>query len=85
MNNKKEHGTNNILHEAIHTIVEDQLKGNNPKEVNETLMRLMGLGYDRHESIHKIGAVLIQEIYWIEKNQKPYDNEHYVNKLKNIK
>ena len=73
------------LHEAVHEIVENQIRNGNPKETKATLNRLMNLGYDRHEAIHKIGAIVLEEIFNIMKNQKKFDEKKYVNKLKKLK
>ena len=85
MKRDDEHGYNEVLHKAIHTIVEDQIKGNDPKEVKETLKRLMDLGYSRHESIHKIGTVVLGEIYKVEKSQKPFNRNRFVDELNKLK
>jgi uncharacterized protein YecA (UPF0149 family) len=57
------------------------LKLNNPRCTRETLNRLMGLGYSKEESIKQIGAVLVEEIYDIMKNQIPFNEKSYAEKL----
>ena len=61
------------------------MEANNPKEVKETLNRLMDLGYDKHESIHKIGVVLVGEIYKAQIDEKPFNTNRYIKRLKKIK
>lgn len=85
MNKEEEPGYNAALHEAIHKIVEGQIKGNDPKEVKETLKRLMDLGYTRHESIHKIGAVVLGEIHDVETSQKPFNRNRFIKELNKLK
>ncbi len=85
MKKDEELGYNVDLHEAIHKIVENQIKGNDPKEVTETLKRLMDLGYARHDSIHKIGTVVLGEIYQVEKSQKPFNRNRFVYELNKLK
>ena len=81
----KEIGYSPQLHEAVHEIVENQIRDGKPIETKVTLNRLMTLGYDRHEAIHKIGAIVLEEIFNIMKNQKKFDEKKYVNKLKKLK
>ncbi|MBN1390463.1 MAG: DUF1841 family protein [Candidatus Thermoplasmatota archaeon] len=85
MKKDEEPGYDKDLHKAIHTIVENQIKGDDPKEVKDTLKRLMDLGYTRHESIHKIGTVVLGEIYEVEKSQKPFNRNRFVNELNKLK
>ena len=85
MNKDEELGYNVDIHKAIHMGVENQIKENDPKEVKKTLKRLMDLVYSRHESIHKLGTVLLGEIYEVEKSQKPFNRNRYVNELNKLK
>jgi uncharacterized protein with ATP-grasp and redox domains len=85
MNDNEEIGYNPILHEQIHNVVENQIRMNNPKETTETLERLMNLGYSRHEAIHKIGTVVVKEIFDVEKNKEPYNEKRYVKRLLELK
>lgn len=59
-----------ILHNAIHEVIENQIRNGDPKETKQTLERLMKMGYNRHESIHKIGTVLIEEMFYILKKKQ---------------
>ncbi|MEA3559675.1 MAG: DUF1841 family protein [Candidatus Thermoplasmatota archaeon] len=86
INNKEEEiEYNPILHDAIHTGIEEQIENNEPEEVKETLNRLMELGYDRHETIHKIGRILIEEIYKARNNEKNFNTKHYITRLEKLK
>ena len=38
-------------------------------------------GYNRHEAIHAIGALVADEIYEIMKNDRPFDESGYVKAL----
>jgi len=76
---------NTALHQAIHEAVENQIKENNPKETKITFERLMNLGYNRHEVIHKIGAVVVDKIYDAMKQKKPYNENRFTARLKRLK
>jgi len=56
-------GRSDVLHGAVHDIVERQLEMGEPPEAREALARLMASGMDRHEAVHRIGAVLAVEIH----------------------
>jgi len=69
MKKKKDLGYNPQLHKMIHEVVENQIREGNPKETKETLDRLMNLGYSRHDAIHKIGAIVIDDIHNVLKDK----------------
>lgn len=76
---------NSILHEQIHEVVERQIRENEPKETKETLDKLMILGYSRHEAIHKIGAVVVEEIFDVLSSKEKFDKKRFINKLQRLK
>jgi len=78
-------GHSPILHEAIHEVVENQIRDGDPKETKETLHRLMNLGYSRHDAINKIGTVVLEDIFHILKNKEEFNEERFVNKLLALK
>ena len=73
------------LHNAMHEVVENQIKKGTPKETKSTLDRLKQLGYTRHEAIHKIATVLLEEIYYMEKNNRVCSETKYIKKLNKLK
>lgn len=73
-----------IMHKVILGGVENQLKDKEFPEVKITLERLMEKGCTRHESIHKLGKVLLEEIYEVERDQRYFDKEKYIQKLFDI-
>ena len=85
MKKEKDFGYKPYLHDAIHEIVENQIREGEPKETKENLDRLMNLGYTRHEAIHKIGAVIVEDIYNVLKNKQEFDEEGFVKKLLTLK
>jgi len=66
-------GSNPVLHEQFHQIVEQQIRENYPRETKETLDRLIRLGHSRHEAIHKIGAVVVEELFGVLKSKEKFD------------
>lgn len=61
--------------------VDNQLRDNDPKAVKEAFDRLIQSGYDMKKAKEMIAAVLIEEMYYILKNQEHYNEERYVGKL----
>ena len=74
-----------ILHDQIHDIVEKQIKENNPKETSKTLDRLIKSGCDRHDTIHMIGTVVIEEIFRIMKFNEEFNEDRFVKNLHKLK
>ena len=74
-----------VLHEQIHQVVEQQIKENNPKETKETLERLMRSGYNRNEAIHKIGTVVVEELFDTLKSKEKFDRKRFVDRLHRLK
>lgn len=77
--------TNPILHQAIHSVVEYQIERNEPEETKDTLNRLVKSGYSKHEAIHKIGTVVIEEIFEVMKHKRDFKEERYVQRLRELR
>ena len=77
-------GANPFLHVHIHVAVENQLRGGDPPGVSVVLGELQRKGIDRHEAIHMIGSVLINEIYEIMGAHRPFDRARYLKGLDNL-
>jgi 3-dehydroquinate dehydratase len=71
--------------EMILSVVEEQLRNDEPKEVRLTLRRLTEGGYTEEEAKEKIAAVLLEEIYDVLKENAPYDEERYISRLRQLK
>ena len=71
---------NPALHISAHQIVWNQIDGALPaaREVYEVLQ---AQGLEAHEVVHRIGAVLMEEVYAVLKQQRLYDEAKYVRKL----
>jgi hypothetical protein len=53
-------GVNPFLHISMHSIIENQLRANDPPETAQALFRLTRGGVDRHEALHHIAYVLAE-------------------------
>jgi hypothetical protein len=77
-------GVNPIIHITAHQTVENQLAKNDPKEVRQTIEELMRQGYTRHEAIHAVGSVVMDEIWYILKEKRPFDEARYLRGLREL-
>lgn len=69
------------LKSKILEIVDNQIEINDPKSTKETLERLVGMGFSEIESKEMIGRVLVEEMYDLLKNQVPFNEKRYTEKL----
>ena len=72
------------LKKLILEVVDNQLKDNNPPVARESYDRLIEAGYSVNEAKEKIGAIVVEEIYDVMKENQPYDEERYTQALKNM-
>ena len=72
------------LKKLILEVVDNQLRDNNPPMVREAYDRLIAEGYSTREIKEKIGAVVLQEIYDVMKENQPYDEKRYTVALKDM-
>lgn len=77
-------GVNPYLHVTMHTIVESQLADNEPPETARALERLMAGGMSRHEAIHRIGNAILEQIWRIQREKRPFDRDAYVRALSRL-
>mgnify|MGYP002519505668 FL=1 len=76
--------TNLRLKKLILEVVDNQLRDNDPPAAKQSYDRLIDAGYSSSEAKEKIGAVVIEEIYDVMKENQPYDEKRYVQALKNM-
>ena len=62
-------------------IVENQLNENFPVCTKETYERLMDAGYPAEDSKLKIAGILVEEMHDMMKNQLPFNEDRYAEKL----
>ena len=76
--------SNDRLKFAILEIVENQIKMDDPQCTGRTFKRLVSSGYTEKEAKEMIGAVLIEDIYFILKDKQSFDVEKYTKRLDDL-
>jgi hypothetical protein len=69
---------NPYLHSAILEVVENQLAGNDPPETSLTFDRLLREGHSEEDVKKLIGAVIAAEMFYVMKENKPFDHARFV-------
>jgi len=59
-------GVNPYLHAYFHSVVENQVETKEPPEVAETYKALLDAHMDLHEVIHRISALLAEQVWAVE-------------------
>lgn len=72
------------LKKQILEVVDTQLRDNDPPVTREAYDRLIDAGYSVNEAKEKIGAVVIEAIYDVMKQNQPYDEKSYAESLRNM-
>jgi hypothetical protein len=77
---------NEIIHAAIHVIVENQVALGDEFPAKAVLHRLIKEGLDRHEAIHAIGSVLSEEFFVVMSGLEAGGdlNADYIEKLESL-
>ena len=69
------------LHIAMHQVVANQLLADDPPETWQTVQRLAGLGYDWHNIMHMISAVVGEDLHRAVTERLPFDHGDYARRL----
>jgi hypothetical protein len=69
------------LHVTLHQVVARQILSGEPAETWHTVQRLAGMGYDWHNVMHMIAAVVGQDIYHAVKEHRTFDRADFVRRL----
>ncbi|MCF8236338.1 MAG: hypothetical protein K9G67_15365 [Bacteroidales bacterium] len=72
------------MRDKIFEIINNQMKANDPPEVNETFKRLKKIGYTDFVTKQLIGQCIAVELYNIMTRREPFDEERYIMHLKNL-
>jgi len=72
------------LHIAIEAAVQWQMANDEPREVNEAYLVLLGEGVDPHEARHAIGHILAEMIWLIQRDRPPQPRTHYTARLREL-
>jgi peroxiredoxin family protein len=73
-----------IAKATIFEIIENQIRDNSPREVRQTLERLLSEGQTKEEAMKLIGCVVAVEIFEIMKHKKPFNESRYVENLSRL-
>lgn len=74
-------GVNPVIHVMFHGMVESQLAGEGPEDVELILEALLRQGLDRHEAIHRVANVMSKEVYSVIRDLRAFDVSGYVQRL----
>jgi replication-associated recombination protein RarA len=77
--------TNLVLKKHILSIVDNQIRANDPPATLETFNRLVASGYDQKTVKEKIAAVVVEDIFNMLHDGKAFDEEDYCRRLAKIK
>lgn len=69
------------LHLLMHQSVARQLLDDDPPETWRTVQRLAGLGYDWHNIMHMIAALITENVWRAQAEKKPFDPADYARRL----
>ena len=72
------------LHIAMHQIVANQLLADAPPEVWPTVQRLGDLGYDWHNIMHMIAALVTDDVYGAISERRRFDPADYARRLSEL-
>lgn len=65
------------LKAAILKVVENQIREGDPPEMRQTLERLLAAGYSLKQAVEMIGSALVEEIWAILPDHKPFDQARF--------
>jgi hypothetical protein len=72
------------LHVTMHQIVANQLMADDPPVTWQTVQRLAALGYDWHNVMHMIAAVVAEDIQRALSGNRPFDPADYARRLSTL-
>ena len=77
--------SNPQLKETILGIVENQIAEGEPPETRQTLKRLQSAGYSRQEAVEMIGRAVVEEIWNVWHENRPFDQVRFKSLLDALK
>jgi hypothetical protein len=72
------------LKATILEVVENQIRNSDPPETRQTLERLLAAGYLRKQAVEMIGSALVEEIWAILHDHKPFDRARFTTLLEQL-
>ncbi len=76
--------TNPRLKALILEVVEDQIRASDPPETQQTFERLLAAGYSRKQAVEMIGSALVEEIWGMLHDNKPFDRGRFAGLLEGL-
>ena len=76
--------TTKRLQRAIDEVIQNQIQNNNPPETEQTLARLKLEGYTEQQALQLIGHVVTREIVEVIQHGRLYNEQEYINRLKEL-
>lgn len=73
------------LHIAVEAAVQWQMAKDDPPEVNEAYLALLGEGVDPHEARHAVGYIMAEMIWLTLQNRLLEPKTHYAAQLRELK
>jgi replication-associated recombination protein RarA len=77
--------TNPKLKKEILSVVDNQIRDNDPPATLETFNRLVTSGYDEKTAKEKIAAVVVEDIFNALHHSQAFDEKDYCRRLAKIK
>lgn len=77
--------TNPFLHIMLHSIVENQLENKDPIEAYQFFLAMRNKKVSRHDAIHMIANIIASFLFYLLKEHRPFDEQHYKRILKTLK
>ena len=75
---------NERLRDTIFEVIDNQIDADDPPETALTLERLMNEGHSDLQARQLIGQAVVVEVIDALKNKKPYNQQRYIQKLRNL-
>jgi len=75
---------NERLRDTIFEVIDNQIKADDPPETALTLERLVKEGYSDFQARQLIGKAVVIEVIDALKNKKPYNEQRYIQNLRNL-
>ena len=72
---------NERLKNAVLEVINAQIRDNDPPETKQALVRLQKNGFSEEEALKLIGYVVASEVFTVLKENRPYDNDKYIDAL----
>ena len=76
--------TSPMMHLSMHAVVERQIATDEPAGVAAIADALSERGVDRHEIRHVIARPLAEQIWYMQKEECPFDEKRYLSDLRKI-